>query len=368
MADPIGIGIIGCGNWGMNYVRVFGELPQATVVAVSDLRADRLKLVKQRFPTVRTCLGYEELLGDSEIESVVISTPATSHYAIAKECLLNRKHVLVEKPMTTNIEQAEELVALAEEMDVVLMVGHTFLYNAGIRKMKTCIDDDDFGEVYYLHATRTNLGPIRKDVNALWDLASHDVSILNYLLDCKPTWVSAVGAKVLRNSREDVGFITLGYPDDIVGNIRVSWADPNKVREVIVVGSNRRICFDDLNTMERIRIFEKGVISERAETGGFGEFRFLVRDGDIISPRIEASEPLKNEAAHFLDCIRTGTEPLTGGRNGLDVVEVMVAIQDSVARNGAPMQVGPEIRTAPLPSFIAVNRRAESLINGGSFR
>jgi len=368
MADPIGIGIIGCGYWGVNHVRVFSELPQANVVAVGDLRADRLKLAKQRFPTVRTYQGYEELLGDSEIEGVVVSTPATTHYAIVKECLLNRKHVLVEKPMTTNIEQAEELAALAEEMYVVLMVGHTFLYNGGIRKMKACVDDDGLGRVYYLHATRTNLGPIRRDVNAIWDLASHDVSIFNYLLDSKPTWVSAVGAKVLRNGREDVGFITLHYPDDIVCNIHVSWADPNKVREVIVVGSNRRICFDDLNTMEQVRIFEKGVISEPAEAGSFDEFRLLVRDGDIISPRIESSEPLKNQDAHFLDCIRTGTRPLTDGRNGLDVVEVMVAIQDSAARNGAPVQVGSEIRTVPLPSSVAANRRVESPIHGVSLR
>ena len=364
----IKVGIIGCGYWGMNHIRVFSELPPATVVAVGDLRADRLKLVKQRFPTVRTCQKWEQVLGDSEIEGVVVSTPATTHYAITKECLLSEKHVLVEKPITTNIEQAEELVALAEEMGVVLMVGHTFLYNAGIKKVKTYIDDDDFGRVYYLYTIRTNLGPIRQDVNAIWDLAPHDVAIFNYLLDCKPTWVSATGAKVLRNSREDVGFITLHYPDDIIGNIHVSWANPNKVREVVVVGSNKRICFDDLNTGEQIRVFEKGVISEPAETGSFDEFRLLMRDGDVISPKIEASEPLKNQGAHFLDCIRTGTQPLTDGRNGLDVVEVMVAIQSSVARNGAPVQVGPEIRMAPWPSFVAVNRRAESLINEGSFR
>jgi len=338
--EQIGIGIIGCGYWGMNYVRVFSELLQATVVAVCDQGADRLTLAKQRFPMVRTCQKWEQIVGNSEIEGVVVSTPATTHYAIARECLLNRKHVLVEKPMTIDIEQAEELVALAEEMHVVLMVGHTFLYNPGIRKIKACINDDDFGRVYYLHATRTNLGPIRGDVNAVRDLAAHDVSIFNYLLDGKPTWVSAVGARVLGNCREDVGFITLCYPGDIIGNIHVSWADPNKVRRVTIVGSNKRICFDDLNTMEQVRIFEKGVVSEPAEVGGFGEFRLLVRDGDIISPKIEASEPLKNQCAHFLDCIRTGTYPLTDGRNGLDVVEVMVAIQNSIARNGTPVQVG----------------------------
>lgn len=340
MDDRIGIGVIGCGQWGMNYLRVFDELPQTTVVAAGDLQMERLQLVQQRFPTVDTCEQFEQLLGNPEIQGVAVSTPATAHYAIVRECLLSRKHVLVEKPITTDIAQGEELVALAEKMNVVLMVGHTFLYNGGIRKMKACIDDGDFGTVYYLHGIRTNLGPIREDVNAIWDLAPHDVAIFNYLLDSKPTWVSAVGMKVLRNSREDAGFITLRYPGDIVGNIHVSWADPHKVRTVVVVGSKKRICFDDLNSMEQVRVFEKGVTTEAVEAGSFGEFRLLMRDGDIISPKIEASEPLKNQCTHFLDCIRTGAQPLTSGRHGLDVVEVMVAIQESIARNGAPVQAG----------------------------
>jgi predicted dehydrogenase len=339
MDDPIGIGVIGCGQWGMNYVRVFSELSQATVVAAGDVQAERLRFVQQRFPTVETCGQFEQLLGNPEIQGLAVSTPATAHYAIVRECLLSRKHVLVEKPITTDIAQAEELVALAEKMDVLLMVGHTFLYNGGIRKMKTCIDDADFGTVYYLHAIRTNLGPIREDVNAIWDLAPHDVAIFDYLLDCNPTWVSAVGMKVLKNSREDVGFVTLRYPGDIVGNIHVSWADPYKVRTVIVVGSKKRICFDDLNSMEQVRVFEKGVTSEAVEAGSFGEFRLLVRDGDIVSPKIEASEPLKNQCAHFLDCIRTGAQPLTNGQHALEVVKVMAAIQESITRNGGPVQV-----------------------------
>jgi predicted dehydrogenase len=220
------------------------------------------------------------------------------------------------------------------------MVGHTFLYNPGINRMKACIDSNDFGTVYYLQGTRTNMGPIRKDVNVLWDLAPHDVSIFNYLVGSKPTWVSAVGGKVLGNSREDVGFITLHYPNNIVGNIHVSWADPSKVRRVIVVGSNRRMAFDDLNATEQLRIFEKGVTSEATNHGSFDEYRLLMRDGDIISPKIEASEPLKNQCNHFLDCIQNGASPLTDGQNGLDVVRIMVAIQKSVARNGAPVQVG----------------------------
>lgn len=358
----INIGVIGCGYWGMNHIRVFSELPGAAVVAASDLREDRLDLVRQRFPRVRPCQGCEPVLSNSEIDAVVISTPATTHHAIARECLLSGKHVLVEKPMTTGVGQAEELAALAQERHLVLMVGHTFLYNDAVRKMKTCVTDDDFGRVYYLHATRTNLGPIRRDVSVVWDLAAHDVSVFNYLLDSRPTWVSAVGARVLGNGKEDVAFITLHYPDGVVGNIHVSWAEPNKVRRVTVVGSNKRVCFDDLNHAEQVRVFEKGVALQPVEPGSFAEFRLLVRDGNIVSPKIEAGEPLKNQGAHFLHCVQTGAQPLSDGRDGVDVVQVMMAIQDSVAKHGAPVEVGPELQMAPLPWFIEVARPAESVL------
>jgi predicted dehydrogenase len=246
---------------------------------------------------------------------------------------------LVEKPITTQVAQAEELIALSESKAVTLMVGHTFLYNAGVRKVKSYIEEAKLGRIYYVYARRTNLGPIRKDVNALWDLASHDVSIFNYLLDGVPEWVSAVGIKALRNCREDVGFISLGYPDGIVGHIHVSWADPNKVREVVVVGSERRIVFNDLNTFEKVRVFEKGVSPTPAEASSYGEYHLLMRDGDIVSPKVEASEPLKNQARHFIDCIAQGGCPLTSGRDGLAVVRVMEAVDRSLECRGAPVEV-----------------------------
>lgn len=339
MSDKIGIAIIGCGNWGVNYVRVFTELPQATVIAAVDVREERRQAVERRFPTVSTCQEYEEVLDNPLVVGVVVSTPASTHYSLVRDSLSSGKHVLVEKPMTTDVWQAEELARLANESEALLMVGHTFLYNPGIKRMKACMDEDDFGKVYYVHGLRTNLGPIREDVNAIWDLASHDVSIFNYLLDSTPTWASAVGATVLGNGGEDVGFVTLCYPDGVLGHIHVSWADPHKVRQVTVVGSNKRICFDDLNSVERVRIFEKGVAAEPVEANSFGEFRLLVREGDIISPRVEPSEPLKNQCTHFLDCIRTGTQPATDARNGLEVVKVMVAIQASMARNGEATNV-----------------------------
>ena len=337
--EQIGIGVIGCGYWGINYVRIFSELPSSQMIKVCDLSEERLTRVRQRFPLVETCNAIRQLLDHTRVDAVVVATPSSTHYEIAKECLLHDKHVLVEKPFVMEVVQGEELIDLAEERNKVLMVGHTFLYNPGIQKMKECIWDDCFGKIYYLHATRTNLGPIRKDVNVLWDLVPHDLSIFGDLLGVQPTRVSAVGAKVLGNSREDVGFITLTYPNGVVGHIDASWAEPYKVREVVVVGSKKRVVFDDLNNVERVRIFEKGVSPTQTDVNSFGEFRFLITDGDIISPKVEASEPLKNQCAHFLDCVAREMMPLSDGQNGLDVVRVLVAIDESVKRNGAPVEV-----------------------------
>jgi predicted dehydrogenase len=275
----------------------------------------------------------------SAVDAVVVCTPATTHYGVTRRCLLAGKHVLVEKPITTTADDAEALVMLSESTGKILMVGHTFLYNAAVRKVKDYLKRDDGSRVYYLYARRTNLGPIRRDVNALWDLAPHDVSIFNYLLDQRPLWVSAVGARVLRNGHEDVGFVSLGYPDDIVAHIHVSWADPNKVRELVVVCNNQRIVFNDLDTLEPVRVFDKGVAPAEVEAVNFGEYHFLIRDGDITSPGIDVSEPLKNQCSHFIACVSHGGFPLTNASTGLDVVRVMEAIDRSTAQNGVPIEL-----------------------------
>jgi predicted dehydrogenase len=337
--DPIRVAVAGCGYWGMNYVRVFSELPESRVVAVCDQRADRLNEVQRRLPTVRCTNEIDDLLVDPAVDAVVICTNATSHYGIARRCLLGRKHILVEKPIATATSQAEELVVLGESNMVTLMVGHTFIYNTGIRKVRDYLKQEP-ENIYYLHARRMNLGPIRSDVNALWDLATHDIAIFNYLLDSLPEWVSAVGGKVLRNCREDVGFVCLGYPNNVLGHIHVSWADPNKTREVVAVCSNRRIVFNDLNGQEQVRVFEKGVRAVVSEPLSYGEQQLQIRDGDILSPKVEATEPLKNQCRHFLECVRTGSRPLTGGREGRDVLKVLEAIDESMKLNGSQVKVG----------------------------
>ena len=339
MTDQLGIAVLGCGYWGMNYVRVFNELPSSRVLVVCDKQASRLQEVGRRFPGVILTTEVEHALAVPGVDAAVICTEAKSHFRIARRCLTLGKHALVEKPLATTGADADDLSVVAEFGHLVLMVGHTFLYNPGIRRIKEYLRAGEVGRVYYLYSSRTNLGPIREDVNALWDLAPHDVAIFNYLLDCAPVWVSAVGVRALRNPREDVGFICLGYSSGIIGHIHVSWADPNKVRELVVVGSEKRLAFNDLNHVEQVRIFEKSVSPDLQEPAGYGDNRLMVRDGNIISPRIEVAEPLRNQCTHFIECVRLGASPLTSGQDGARVVRVMEAIDRSLKRQGAPVKV-----------------------------
>jgi predicted dehydrogenase len=339
MNDKLGIAILGCGYWGINYVRIFEELPETRVVVVCDTRAERLQEVGRRFPGVALVTNVAEALKLPGVEAAVICTPAATHYQVASQCLAAGKHILVEKPITTETIDAERLTVLAESKKLTLMVGHTFLFNAGVKRVKAYIEQAEVGRIYYLEARRTNLGPIRRDVNAIWDLAPHDISIFNYLLDSTPEWVSAVGTKVLHNCCEDVGFLSLGYPDGIIGHIHVSWANPNKVREVEVIASNKRIVFDDLNTLERVRVFEKGVSASLPEADSYGEYHLQMRDGDIISPRVEVREPLKDQCKHFVECVTQSLRPFTDGWAGLEIVRVLVAADNSLKQNGAPVSV-----------------------------
>ncbi len=329
--------VIGCGRWGMNYVRVLDELPEAGVEYVFDADTARMERVLERFPHIKAAATMEELIDG--VEAVVVATPASTHHEVVKSALLKDRHVLVEKPIALTVEDTVEMIELSRARGKVLMVGHTFLFNSGIRKLKELLTEPSFGKVHYLYATRTNMGPIRHDVNALWDLATHDVSIFNYLLDSKPEWVSATGSRLFGNGREDVCFVTLVYPSNVMANIHVSWADPYKVREVVAVGSRRRIVFDDLESLERIKIFEKGVLQDD-DAMNYGEFRLLMRDGDILSPRIENTEPLREQCAHFIRSIEEGRETISDGVTGLNVITALIAAERSLKRQGAPVKVG----------------------------
>ena len=335
------VAVIGCGYWGMNYVRVLSELPDSRVTVVCDERTGRLDEVARRFPDVPLTTSIEEALDDDAVEAAVICTQAATHREIAGRALALGKHVLVEKPLTVDVAEADELIELAEKVDRVLLTGHTFLYNDGVRSVKTLMDDGALGDLYYLYARRTNLGPFRADVNALWDLAPHDVAIFNYLLDDDPEWVSAVGARVLRNGREDVGFISLGYPGGLVGHIHVSWADPHKVREFVVVGSDRRIVFNDLDAVERVRVFDSGV---KADPDDEADDLRRVPPADPRrrhpQPRVAASEPLKHLSGTSCTASARGDRPLTSGRDGRDVVPSWRRSTSRSRSDGAPVDRG----------------------------
>jgi predicted dehydrogenase len=339
LSSKIRVGLIGYGYWGPNYARALTDLPDVSLSFVCDAQEERLRRAAARFPQVPLAQDVSEAMRRDDVDAVIVSTPTSTHYELARLALESGRHVIVEKPLALESEHCEQLGELADQKGLVLMVAHTFLYNVGIQKLREYIKSSNFGRVYYLHATRTNLGPIRPDINAVWDLAPHDISIFNYLLDEEPQWASAIGSRALGNQREDVAFITLGYTNDVIGNIHVSWADPNKVREVVVVGSCQRLVFDDLNSLERVRIYEKGVSVGETHADSFGEFKLLMRDGDIISPKIELSEPLKGQLTDFVEAVLGHRRPLSDALSGTRVVQALKAIDASMRARGKAVEV-----------------------------
>jgi len=332
------IGIIGCGEWGLNFVRVFNQLPESTIWGCADISSERLEYVITQYPTIKTTNDYNVILGNSEIDAVYIATPASTHYEIAKQALSADKHILVEKPITLKFREAKELVDLAKSKNKILMVGHTFLFNMAIRKLKEYILSGELGEIYYLYLNRTNLGPIREDVDAITDLIPHDISIILYLLDQIPIYVNAKGKSYIQPERLDAGFITLEFNNNVVANVHVSWLAPCKTRQVTIIGSKKMVIFDDTNITEPIKIYDKSAYyKKRYDT--YGEFQLVLRDGDILIPRIELKEPLKTECAHFIECILESKTPLTDGNAGMIVVKILEAIYESVKQNGGGVKI-----------------------------
>ena len=338
----VGIGVIGYGYWGPNLVRNFSECRDAAVRAVCDTQGARLDPVTRRYPAVKVTTNAAELIADPAIDAVVIATPTSSHYALVKAALEAGKHVLVEKPITTHSGEADELVALAERRQRVLVVGHVFLFNLAVQRVRSYIAAGDLGRVYYVSMVRTNLGPIRVDVNAAWDLMSHDISIVNYWLGAQPETASAVGGTWINPGREDAVFATLRYPGDVLVNVHASWLNPRKSRDVTVTGDKRMLTFDDMNMLEPLRIYDKQV-TEQATTpevvDTFASFRASIRDGDITIPKVSTGEPLRNECEHFLDCIRQQKRPLVGGSEGAAVVRALEAIDRSMRDHGREQAV-----------------------------
>lgn len=338
MNNEIKIGVIGCGHWGPNHTRVFSSMPGVAVTTVADLDLDRLNNVGKLYPNLKLVKDYKEILNDNSITAVVIATPTNTHYQVTKDALLAGKQVLVEKPLCQDAKQGQELVDLAKEKNLILMVGQVFLFNSGILKLKEYLDSGDIGKLYCVGSTRTNLGPIRQDVNAVYDLASHDIAIFNFLLNGKPFEVSAVGESFLQKDIEDLAFISMRYPNNVLARVQVSWLDPRKVREITIVGDKKMVTWDDLAIVGPIQVFDKGVVKE-PYYDDYGHFHLLAREGDITIPKIKLEEPLKAQARCFLNAIKKGSLDVSDGASGLDVVKVIEAIQQSLKAHGAPIEV-----------------------------
>jgi len=338
----IRVAVIGAGQWGPNLIRNFHNKETSEVACIIDRDAGRLEEVHAHFPDVQVAKDPEQALRDSSVHAVVVATPTGTHYEFAKGALERRKHVLVEKPLTTEVKQGLELLELATKYRLTLMVGHVFLYNTAVRKVKEYLDAGHLGKLYYVSMVRTNLGPIRLDVNAAWDLAAHDLSIVNYWLDAEPLSVSAIGGTWINQGIEDAVFATLRYPQGVLVNLHASWLNARKARDITVVGERRMLTFDDMNLNEPLRIYDKQATDQRTRrtcVDSFASFRASVPKGDITVPKVPLGEPLATQCAHFLECIVTGKQPFTGAPEGIAVVRAVEAIQRSIRARGREERV-----------------------------
>jgi predicted dehydrogenase len=332
------VGLIGLGYWGPNHARVLSELPETELVAVADISEQAIRLVRGRYPAVRTTHDARDVIEAPDIDAVIIATPTSSHHSLTLAALEADKHVLCEKPLATSTTECDELIAAAERSGRVLFVGHTFVFNPAVRMMREFIDAGEVGEVLYCHTARTGLGPIRSDVNALWDLAPHDLSILFYLIDDEPVSTLATGRAILRDDYEDVVFVHLDFEDGTIGAAHLSWLDPYKVRTVTIVGDRRMIVFDDVASDEKLKVFDRGAsyeaVSDAARGADFAEFRAQIRDGDIIVPKVSGAEPLKEQMLRFVECCTSGASSEADGVAGRRVVATLEAATRSLRSEG----------------------------------
>jgi predicted dehydrogenase len=333
--SDIRIGVIGYGYWGPNMVRNFAETPGSQVVAVSDLNPKRIALAQSRFPAIQVTANAKELIDNPGVDAIIISTPVSSHFELAMASLKAGKHVLVEKPITATSTQAEALIEEAQKGKRVLMVDHTFPYTGAVRKIKDLIQAGELGDLYYYDSVRVNLGLFQHDVSVLWDLAVHDIAIMNEILPNRPQAVSATGISHVPGSPEDLAYLTLFFEDRMIAHIHVNWLAPVKIRRTIIGGSNKMILYDDLEPSEKIKIYDKGITLQNKNENLY-QTLIGYRTGDMWAPQIDATEALRTEALHFIDCIEHEQQPLTDGHAGCQIVKILEAATRSMHAKGQP--------------------------------
>jgi predicted dehydrogenase len=336
--STIRVGVIGCGYWGPKLARNFHDLPDASLHMVADLREDRLDEIKKLYPQVKTTRNYEDLL-DGQIDAIVIATPVSTHFPLAKAALLAGKHVFIEKPITSRSENARELVELAARFDLTLMVGHTFVFNPAVRAVRVVVQSGELGQIYYMNSIRANLGLLQPDINVMWDLAPHDISMLRYILNSEVRKVSARGGVYVNKIKNlhEVVYVNMVFENGVMANLRLSWLDPVKQRSLTVVGSNKMLVYDDI-AKDKVVVFDKGVeIPPYSVTED--EFRASYRHGDETVYPLVWSEPLREECSHFIECISSGDVPYSSGEDGLKVLKVLETAQRSLNNGGVELQV-----------------------------
>ncbi|MDH4202744.1 MAG: Gfo/Idh/MocA family oxidoreductase [Phycisphaerae bacterium] len=334
----INIAVVGCGYWGPNLIRNFETLEESRVKMVCDLDAGRLVNMKRLYPNAETTSDFEQVLNDDQIKAVVIALPTKFHYEAGKRCLLAGKHAFIEKPLASSVDQCEELVSLAKRQNLTLMVGHTFIYSSPVRKIKEIIDSGELGELQYINSRRLNLGLFQKDINVTWDLAPHDLSIILYILNELPRRVGCHGKAHVTPGIEDVTHMSLNFSNGGFALVHNSWLDPNKVREMTFVGTKKMLVYDDIEPMEKIKIFDKRV-QKPPHYETFGEFQYSYHYGDMYIPHLKQVEPLKVECQHFLDCIKTGAKSESCGLEGTKVIRVLEAASKSLSDGGGEVDV-----------------------------
>lgn len=355
-ADSVGIGVIGCGYWGPKDIRVISEMPNARVVMAADLSSLRLQSIKEQYPEIHTTCDLDELLDSPAVDAVIVATPIRTHHRLARAALLKRKHVLVEKPLAASAQECDDLIDLADTVGRQLMVGHTFQFNPAVDKLRELIASGDLGRIFYIDCSRLNLGLFQRDVNVLWDLAPHDISILLHILGMEPRSVSARGASHLMKSIVDLAQVDMVFPDDILAHVRVSWLDPMKTRRITVVGSRKMAVFDDMAD-EKLRIYDKRVAMRVAD--GETDPCFDYHHGDIEVPTLDQTEPLRIQMEHLVDSIVSGKRPISDGRAGARVVSIIEAADASLGDGSRPVEVGTSRRIdRPQPPLVSPTESA----------
>jgi predicted dehydrogenase len=339
----IGVGVVGYGYWGPNLVRNFSYNQSTRVLGVSDLDPAKLELSQRHYPDVMTTSDFQDLLRNPKIDVIVIATPVHTHYNLALAALKAGKHVFVEKPLAPTSEQVRRLIDEADRRNLTLMVDHTFVYTPAVRKIRELVHEGALGEIYYYDSIRSSLGLFQSDVNVIWDLAVHDLSIIQHILDDEPVAVSATGSSHVVGSPENMAHITLFFNDSCVAHVSVNWLSPIKVRQTFIGGSRKMIVYDDVEPTEKIKVYDKGITvngsSEKAH-----QLRIGYRAGDMWAPHISAKEALQTEVEHFVDCLRNGKTPISSGASGLRVVEILEAASRSIAEQGRPVRLGQPLR------------------------